>query len=331
MNFLANDMGRPLMVYAAYAVDRTLRMRSSSGGMFLLLAHKVISAGGIVFGASWDENWDVVHIGVENEDDLFKLCGSKYVQSDMAGSYEKVLEAINHNRLVLFSGTPCQIAAIRSYLGARGVNPIEHKLLLVEIICHGIADPRVWSEYKRQLGCEKIINIQFKNKNNGWARPTMIISSPSGAVVNEPLYANTYARAYMSGLAMKQHCFSCIFKNGISGADITIGDFWGVEEWIPNIDFHDGVSAVIINSNSGQKAFNELSDLIVCYDAQLDWITARNPNYSKPPKMPHNWERFVKLYRKRNMHELVRDLLDDPFFVRLCKRIISKIIKSIRY
>ena len=259
---------KPLKVYAAKNKDEEIRRQSSSGGIFTLLAEQVINEGGVVFGARFNENWEVVHSYVETKEGLAAFRGSKYVQSRIGDNYKKAESFLKSGRKVLFSGTPCQIAGLNLYLRKEYEN-----LLTVDFICHGVPSPGVWREYlKEEIArqCDgknsvlshpiekekvKIKCISFRDKKLGWKKFSfaLTLSVPDGhgaentVLLSEPLNKNLFLRGFLADLYLRPSCYACPAKCLKSGSDVTIGDFWGIEKVMPEMDDDRGVSVVMVN------------------------------------------------------------------------------------
>ena len=242
--------------YAAINRDEAVRQSSSSGGIFHSLAMSVLQEGGIVFGAGFDEKWEVAHQSAETENELKALQVSKYLQSRAEDSYQQVRENLNKGRKVLFCGTPCQCAALRTFL---------HKdypgLLLVDFICHGVPSPAVWRRYLawRTRG-EKIHSISFRNKNISWERFQLaFFFNNAGRYLAEDLDKDLYMKGFLQNLYLRPSCYECRFCQSNRPTDITLADFWGVEEELPEASDHKGTSLVFIHSERGKAAFAEVS------------------------------------------------------------------------
>lgn len=258
---LNNQQSRkPIYVYAVKAKSEEIRKNSSSGGVFSLLAERVIQSGGIVFGACFNENNEVVHGYTGTIDGLEAFRGSKYVQSKIGDAYKTVEDILKSGKVVLFSGTPCQILGLRLFLRKQYSN-----LLTVDIICHGVSSPKVWSIYQKQLlkGMPqyKIENVNFRDKQYGWRNFSFSLDFVKGkhAIhLVEPKYLNYYMRAFLSDINLRPSCYQCPVRSLKSGSDITLGDYWGKDSAI--LDFLDdkGVSAVLLNTQSGIDYFKTL-------------------------------------------------------------------------
>ncbi len=248
----ARESGIEPEAFAFINSDEAIRSRSSSGGVFYALAAKVLDNGGIVYGAAFDEKWEVAHKSVENVKDLKALCGSKYLQSRIEGVYVQVRQQLNRGRQVLFSGTPCQCVALRNFLGKEYAN-----LLLVDLICHGVPSPKVWRQYVdyRAKG-EKISKISFRDKKLSWERFLLSFSFEKGSKnIAEDLHNDLYLKGFLQNLYLRPSCHKCKFCRTNRSVDITLGDYWGVQQDLPAMYDGKGTSLVMLYSDKGREAF----------------------------------------------------------------------------
>lgn len=246
---------KPLEVYAAVNPDEEIRMKSSSGGVFWMLVEHTIGDGGVVFGAAFDDNeWMVCHSLAESLEEAKKFRGSKYVQSRVNGCYKEVQDALKLGRKVLFSGTACQIAALKEYLRKDHDN-----LLTVDVVCHGVPSPGIWNEYIKTLSSTKTIkNINFRDKRSGWRNYDFSVQFSDGSELKESHNKNLYMIGFLHDLYLRPSCHSCKFKACRCGSDITLGDFWGIGKVVPELDDDRGVSIVLINTFKGKGVINSL-------------------------------------------------------------------------
>lgn len=241
---------KPLHCYAAKNKDAEVLKNSSSGGIFSILAQYVIQVRqGVVLGAKW-EGERVVHGAIESLEDLYKLRGSKYVQSDLRDSFKRVAAFLTDGRYVLFSGTPCEIAGLKSYLRKDYDN-----LITVDLACHGVPSPKVLSLYiqelKQKYGVESL-HLNFKDKSSGWATYSVTAKSGDKILFSERAKENIYMKGYLHELFSRPSCHNCAFKSFRSGSDITLADFWGIEKVLPEYKSEEGVSLVMENSRKGE-------------------------------------------------------------------------------
>ncbi len=275
-----------------------VRLRSSSGGLFSKLATAILNRGGVVCGAVYDTPLIVKHIVIDSVEQLPLLCGSKYLQSEIGDSYVQVRTILESGREVLFSGTPCQVAGLRRFLGKDYAN-----LLLVDIICHGVPSPEVWraclSESLQKSGVDmeyRASGVNFRDKRNGWKHygVSLTVKHFNGTLkdIYEPASRNTFMKGFLNDLYLRPSCYSCMFKAGESDSDITLGDFWGVEKVNPLFDDDKGVSLVIINSHKGKEAFTANTE--DCIDVLLDDVAKYNPSYFQSAVRPKERDEFFK-------------------------------------
>lgn len=264
---LNRDLPRtPLAVYAAKAKDDELRLKSSSGGVFSLLAQQVLARGGVVYGAGFDHaDWHVMHKSAENENELGDLRGSKYVQSDVRGIYASVRSQLISDREVLFSGTPCQVAGLRRYLNILKVDV--SKLLLVDVVCHAVPSPLAWRKYLDErlakTGPGAIIRrIAFRHKNCGWKRYSLSLCFADDKEYRCDLREDTFLRGFLSELYNRPSCHDCQCRELRSGSDLTIADYWSVHEKFPEMDDDCGTSLVLVNTDFGRSRLDAIGSQV---------------------------------------------------------------------
>lgn len=264
--------------FAAYALDENIRKNSSSGGIFSLLAEKILSEKGVVFGVSMSENClSAEHISVENFDDLAKLRGSKYLQSDTKNSYSEVKKALVDKRTVIFSGTPCQVAGLKAFLGKDYEN-----LITVDFICHGVPSPLAWRkyvEYREEKAASKTRRTFFRNKKNGWKTYSVQFEFSNCTEYLQILSKDLYMRGFLADLYLRPACFNCRFKDNSYKSDITLADFWGIDKVIQEWNDDRGVSLVITNTQKGKSVLNQIKENAVCESIDFKTAFIGNPSY----------------------------------------------------
>lgn len=245
--------------YAAYIGDEEIRLKSSSGGIFSALATETLSNGGVVFGASWVGD-TVKHVKIDSVENLFKLRGSKYVQSDLGTVLREIRGIVQTGQKVLFSGTPCQIAGLKSFL-----HKDYEKLLLVEVACHGTPSPKALQLYLNELREQygQDITIDFRTKLDGnWRDYKVTAYSGEKHFIYEGQKDNIFMKGFLRELYSRPICSECPFKAGVSGADITLADFWGIEEVLPDFPSKSGVSLVLTHTSKGEIGYKSLDDIV---------------------------------------------------------------------
>lgn len=279
---------QPQKFYAAINKDEGIRLKSSSGGIFYLLAEIIISEGGVVFGARFDEQWQVKIDYAETMDGVKAFMGSKYVQARMATAYTDAKRFLTEGRKVLFSGTPCQIAGLHHFLR----KPYDN-LLTVDIICHGTPSPKVWDRYLDEVvtaGRKAIKDVQFRNKRNGWKsfNFTMEYNKDEQTVsLCSHHQQNHFMRAFLRDMILRPSCYNCQAKSGRSHSDITIADFWGINTEIPEMDDDKGTGLILVNTDKGQVS--------------LDWSKTNHIETTAEIALGHNpaYYRSVAAHSKR--------------------------------
>lgn len=296
----------PQAVYAAKHINDSIRLYSSSGGIFTLLAEQIIDEDGVVFGVRFNDNWEVIHDYVDTKEGLTHFRGSKYVQSRIGNAFPLVKSFLESGRKVMFVGTPCQISGLKKYLRKDW-----ETLLTVDFVCHGVPSPRVWGKYLKEevarqcgvnitsLDTSKVSNIvkgiNFRDKSNGWEAFCFALNFSDSIVAKGYRSAftdNVYMQTYLSNLTLRPSCYNCKVKSGKSGADITIGDFWGIDKVQPEFNDNVGVSLVMINEPS-VMSFIEKSDFIP--QAYLDAIE-HNPAIISSANLHPYRNLFMKLF-----------------------------------
>lgn len=323
------DAKEPQQIYASKNNDVNERKASSSGGVFILLAKQVISRGGVVFGVTFDDEWNPVHSFSETIEGLAQFQGSKYVQSRICGSYVRVKEFLDIGREVLFSGTPCQIAGLKHFLHKEYSN-----LLTVEVICHGVPSPGVWQDYldsiRRPKGSgtgentvlsslndtSSIEGISFRDKQNGWRKYGFVVrfsvdqketekfglsSVKAKEGIVEYHQENLFMRAFLKNLILRPSCFFCAAKSGRSGADISLGDFWSIDRYLKEWNDDKGVTLVYLNSDKGQNYYH----LIKCADMALDPTVHYNKMYYESTSEKYPSEKFWEAYKQQGLNSIL--------------------------
>ena len=252
----------PQKTLACWTKRKQDRRNSSSGGAFSVLARKIISEGGIVFGATMTPELKVKHIGIEREEDIIRLQGSKYVQSDMGDCHKKVKNALGSGRKVLFSGTPCQIASIYSYFKKNPEN-----LYTCDVVCHGVPSQKSFDSYIDRIGIRgKCRNFNFRF-TEGWGfRLSKQTVAPSDCAASEKkLISPTkcyYLKAFTKGLMFDESCYSCPYAKSGRISDFTMADYWGIGVSSPfNHSTTGGISCLLVNTSKGESMLSDCSDL----------------------------------------------------------------------
>lgn len=280
----------PLATFASNSNNKEELECSSSGGVFSILSRNVIAHGGCVFGAAFDKNWNVEHRIANTEDDICYLRGSKYVQSNTKDTFVQVQQQLTKGRLVMFSGTPCQIAALQKFLGKSYPN-----LITVDVVCHGIPSPAVWQTYLNSVYLsreEEITDVNFREKKDGWANYHVCVETKKQGewqVVchREHHSSNPYMQVFLYDLISRPSCYNCKFKSGRSGSDITLGDFWNVHHVIEGFNDDRGTSLLLINTPKGMRFSKDITNASTSKAVNFEEAIQYNPawaiSYPVPP------------------------------------------------
>ena len=324
----------PQKVYATINKNDQIRMTSSSGGIFYLLAERTITEGGVVFGARFDEQWDVVIDYAETMEDVRAFMGSKYVQARIETSYADAKKFLQEGRKVLFSGTPCQIAGIHHFL-----REFYDNLLTVDIICHGVPSPKVWGKYLDEVvtaGRKAIKDVHFRNKRDGWKQFnfTMSYNKDEQYVSLCSCHKhNHYMLAFLSDMILRPSCHDCQAKYGRSHSDITLADFWGIKSEMPEMDDDKGTSLVLVNTDKGYATLDWSK---VIYKETAEEAIKHNPAwYLSVVAHPRREDFFTRLDESGSIIKLINEFTLPTLKQRLrkrlsvCKQQLSKILKTI--
>lgn len=282
---LEHNRGGVLRAYGGWHKDADIRFESSSGGAFSLFARHIIRQGGIVFGCVLGHDMRAVHIGIESEDELWKMRGSKYVQSDMGNVYTEIKKELAKNRKVLFTGTPCQAAGLLAYLGKKDAKLWDANLWIVDFICHGVPSPAVFERYLKEMEKKyagKAVSFRFRNKDHGWNQTGLMMGTclqfADGRTVRRyPAYKDAFMNGFLEDLYLRPSCYDCRFKQmPKSYADITIADFWGVNRVCRALNDKKGTSLLLVHSGHGKKLWEQVKDGFYYREVDFDRAVRKN-------------------------------------------------------
>lgn len=298
-----------MQIYACKNKNEKVRKKSSSGGLFTLFANYILSQNGVVFGAKYDKNLKVVHDYIENEDNIGIFRGSKYVQSDINDTYKQVKKFLNENRKVLFTGTPCQVEGLIAYLGKDYKN-----LYTQDFICHGVPSPKVWRkylEYKKETHGSYPTEVNFRSKDElGWDDFQVkykYINEEENIHHNEDYYMNFFLRNY----DLRESCYNCHFKKVHRNSDLTVADFWGINDIIPKFNDKKGVSSLMINSKKGEEIFEGVKLNIDFIKVGIESIIKYNSPLCNSVPYNKDREQFFECLDNDNFNEIVNKFLNN--------------------
>lgn len=324
--FNKNEVETTPKAYAVKNTDENIRMQSSSGGAFTAIAEKIIDDGGIVFGAAFTDDFKAVeHIAVESAEDLYKLRGSKYVQSRIGTSFVDAKKELDKGRKVLFTGTPCQIGGLLSYLQKNYEN-----LYTQDIVCHGVPSPSVWKKYielREEKAGSKINYVSFRCKDTGWATYSMQMKFTNGVEYCVKNSYDPYMKGFLDNTYLRSSCYDCVFKTVQRKADITLADFWGVWDTLPQMHDGKGTSLVITNTEKGEDILNDLSNQLEIVEADLSEAVKYNSAAEK--SVPHNIQReqFLIDFNAQPFEKVIKKY-GSPDWKKQLKSKIKSILKN---
>lgn len=313
LNPITNE-NEPIVAYACNNLNDAVRMQSSSGGIFSLIAEWIISQNGVVFGAGFDEELNVVHMAVNNINDLSKLRGSKYVQSVIGDSYIQTKELLDAGIKVLFSGTPCQIDGLLHFLKKEYDN-----LYLIDIVCHGAPSSMVWHKYLKYqeqisgASVSKTTLPMFRSKEYGWTSYEVFLKFDNGSSYRLIHTQDKYMKAFLKNVSLRPSCYACNSKSVNRNSDITLADLWGCRNIVPDMFDDKGTSFVVINSQKGKYLFDAVNASLIFKEIKFEEAIKFNPAIDKCPVKPRKRQFFFDNINSMNFSELVEKAVKPTF------------------
>lgn len=312
----------------AYAVrhkDITKLRYSRSGAAFVAFSDYILGKGGVVYGAGYKGHFVVVHKQATTKEERDTFRGSKYVQSDMTGVFRNVKNDLKIGKLVLFSGTPCQTAGLKSYIG----NRLSRNLILIDIICHSVPAPAIWKDYLAYVEkkCKsKVVSLEFRDKSIGWYQTYL----ESFKLANGKIYKDYKLRNFFYlGLGTRPSCECCKFCNLSRPSDITIGDFWGYEKTVPEMnEDNKGISLVLCNTPKGQEILREAAVDLVFKKVPLE--KSLQPNLQQPSDGNSRKNEFAFDYEHKGFDYVVKKYGNGGIINKIrefCRKVLRKIVR----
>lgn len=312
-------------VYAVKHKDEAIRAASRSGGIFTALSDWALFNGGVVYGCVLTDDFNAVHIRADNAEERNRMRGSKYIQSKLGDTFKSVRADLDAQKSVIFSGTSCQVAGLKKYLGKEYKN-----LFCVDIVCHGVPSPKVWKEYlcwQEKKHKSKIVKVDFRNKKDyGWRSHKETLICENGKSINSTVFSTLF---YGHGI-LRPSCYECPYKSVMHPGDITIADYWGIEKAAPEFDDNKGVSLVLVNNEIGIEVFNLIKKDVVWKETKIeDSIqTPLQKPFPKPDLRDQFWiyfrgnsfEEVAKRYGGFSFIKRVKSRVKD--MIKICKRVL---------
>ena len=293
-----NEAQKPISIIGVKAKNEKERISSRSGGIFSVLANYIIEQSGIVYGCVLSKDLEVHHARATTQEQLKEFKGSKYVKSNLKNVYSEAKNDLQEGKIVLFSGTGCEIAGLYATLK----NVDTSKLYTCDLICHGVPTPLIYEEYIKFMEKkenQKITHVDFRDKSFGWSTHKETLSFEDG----KKLTANYYTELFYSHHILRPSCYNCQFSNMDRVSDITIGDFWGIQKENPEFYDEKGISLALVNTGKGQEILEHIKE-------KLDWIEVKSqhymqPNLQHPSKKPENRNEFWEDYKQKGFEYIM--------------------------
>lgn len=284
------------LVYAAKHQDNTIRMNSRSGGFFTALSDLVLERSGVIYGCVLNDKFQAEHVRAETRQERDRMRGSKYIQSSMGDTFKSVKEDLTKGKLVLFSGTSCQVSGLKLFLKRDYQN-----LLCTDIVCHGVASPLIWKNYlewQQKRYQDKVAAVDFRNKKEfGWRDQVESLFFYSGKVRHSRIFASMFCGKTI----LRPCCYHCPFKSVIHPGDITIADYWGIEKSAPEFDDDKGVSLVLVNNEKGTEWFDSCKKTLIWKKTRLEdsMQPSLKGTFDQPADREKFWNDFYNLSFER--------------------------------
>lgn len=311
-------------IYLGRLKDDSQLQKSQSGGLFYILAKDFILNNGVVYGASFNEKWHVTHQKVTDLEGLESLRMSKYVQSDMRGVFQSIKKDLIENKHVLFSGTPCQVSGLKSYVPLR----LHSNLFCIDIVCHCVPSPKIWKDYIAYLEDKnkgKIVKATFRDKRFGWHGAKESFLFEDGSIE----YRRTSNTLFFKLLSIRESCTNCPYTNTKRVGDITLGDFWGLPKDSKYEKDNKGVSLILVNSEKGNALLEHISNSIILEEGER--FNYKQPQLRQPVKMNPLRQEFIEDYTSRGFKYIAYKYSDCGWRYKkdICISMIKTIIKKI--
>ena len=295
---VSETANEPLATYAAINRNQSVLAASASGGIFAALASITFEKNGVVFGCDFNNDVEPEHIYVDNPTNIKKLQGSKYVQSSINTTHADAKRFLEQGRVVLYTGTPCQIAGLKSYLGKDYEN-----LFTADIICHGVPSAAFFKGYIKHLEGKlkgKVIDFKFRDKSKGWGLMGKVVYEKNGAVRKEfiPPITSYYYSYFLKGDIYRENCYECKYASGNRQGDFTMGDYWGIEKAHPEIETRNGVSVLLVNSAKGMALTKRLGNHLDLTISTFEQAREQNGQLRQPTAKSYKREAILKTWRE---------------------------------
>ncbi len=285
------------IIYAAKNADEEIRSKSTSGGMFSVFANKILEDNGVIYGVKYTDDFTVIHDRAETKEEYARFRGYKYVQSDLNDCFNRVKNDLKNGIKVLFTGTSCQIAGLKTFLGDKSSS---ENIIFCEIICHGAPSPKIWKDHLKFLErerCSKVVDYKNRSKVAGWHGHNEHVFFENGKNEYKTKLSQLHKDLFYAHLTIRPSCYHCKYTFFPRIADITIADFWGIENFMPEFDDNKGTSMLILNTKKAVDFYDSVKDKVICRNSNIE--EAFYDNHRRPAKMNVNRDVFWEDYNKK--------------------------------
>ena len=315
--------------YAAISSNESVRMQSTSGGVFSILAEQIFQKEGTVFGAAYADDFSVFHCEVSDAEHLQKLRTAKYAQSVLKDTFRQVQDRLHAGKYVLFSGTPCQISGLQAYLK----KPYDN-LILVDVICHGVPSPKVWQHYIQYRNGQdapesSIENINLRSKETGWPGYSIRFEYKDGTVYSALNSKDPFLRGFVGDFYLSPSCYECPFKGVSRSSDFTLADYWGIDGQHPECNDGKGTSLVFVHSQKAKDIWKQIQTGLNCLEVEPEKAVEHNQSAVRSSNKPAKRAQFWNRYQQEDFTDLISELLLPPPPPSLLHRALGKIKRTI--
>lgn len=315
--------------FACYNLNENERRHSSSGGIYPLIARKVLNNGGIVYAACYNDNLDVTHQVIDTEHKLYASQGSKYVQSILKSTFDSLIDRLKNGEEVMFVGTPCQCAGLVSLI--RETKAPRYNAFIIDFVCHGVPGRSAWNAYKDSIAKRgnTLASVNMRDKTTGWTKGNYAWKEimVNGETVVTPRRQNSYMKGMLANLYLRPSCFTCGFKGIDRCTDITLGDYWGVWDHLPEMDDNKGTSLILIHTEQGMRLFDGIKDSVKIADANIERAIKGNLCIAEATKYTKKREEF---FERLNKGEDFIKIVDDLTKISLIDKVKNQMIKTVK-
>lgn len=327
---LTGKNAKTISAYAAYHKNELVRLKSSSGGIFSILAETILKRNGVVFGAAYNKKFQIVHKYIEHIEDIYQLQGSKYVQSKIGNTFMQAKHFLEEGREVLFSGTPCQIAGLKKFLSKE-----YEKLYCQDMICHGVPSPLLWSKYldENEKEGKQIVKVSFKDKRHGWSKCSMSFQYSDGTTYCKTLEKDLYMRAFLKDICLRPSCYECNFKSIEREADITLADYWGIEKQHREMYDNKGTSLVILHSQKAHRIWEIIKGTMVTKEVDVNEAIKYNPSAITSANRNEKREEFYVHLNEKGLNQAIKIGLKEKLHIQIknkCIHVARKVKKKMK-